>query len=320
MITDMRLYQHRGYWYVYNKGKRKSLKTKDKRIAKGLFQRLQKELLYKEARKIDQESAVSLSEYLEFYNSAADRQDLSDYTPQNVNSAFHSLIKYVGDIPITSVTKEVIDRYKLDAQPTLKPVSINSYIININAAMAYAAKQGIIPEAPHFKKIKVGKRQRRVIMADDLDKILAASGPDLARVIEVVLWTGCRLSEVTGMRYEHKTGRMIRIIGKGDKERVIPLVGRAREILTQQDIGQVFPRWTRPSSLSRAFKKAADKAEVRARFHDLRHTAATNMLAKGVMLPVVQKILGHAAIGTTQIYADVLEDTLMAEMTKLEDG
>ena len=319
MIPPMRLYQHRDTWYFYHKGIRRSLRTKDKREAKRLIRDLRREILFKEAKEsLDHESAVKLSEYLDFYNTAADRQDLSKETPKGIQAAFHSLIKYAGDIPISSVTKHVIDRYKLDAQPALKPSTINAYLIHINAAMAYAVKQGIVTEFEPFAKLKVGQRQRRVIMPDDMDRLMVAAGPDMQRIIQVSLWTGARRSEMINMRYEHKTGGMIRIIGKGDKERVVPLVGKAREILSQQDIGRVFPTWSHPVALSQAFKRTADKAGVKARLHDVRHTAATTMLKKGVMLSVVQKILGHSSINTTQIYADVLEDTLMEEMRKME--
>jgi integrase len=319
MIPGMRLFQHRDTWYVYHKGKRISLKTKDKRLAKGIFAKMQKEYLHGEARIIDKQTSVKLSEFLVYYNAAADRQDLSKETQKSIKSAINSLIRYAGDIPVSAVTKEVIDRYKLDAQQDLKPSSINSYILHFNAALNYAVRQGIISEHTPFAKIKTGTRQRRVILPEDLDKLMVAANPNMLRIIHVALWTGARRSELINMRYEHKTGGMIRIIGKGDKERSVPMVGKAREILSQQDIGRVFPSWTHPVALSTAFGRLATKAGVKARLHDLRHTAATTMLAKGVMLSVVQKILGHSSISTTQIYADVLEQTLMDEMKKMEE-
>jgi integrase len=228
------------------------------------------------------------------------------------------LIKYVGDIPISDINKDIIDRYKLDAQPELKPSTINAYLTALNTSLSFAVDNGILTEAPRFSKIKTGKRLRRVIMPDDLEKIRAAANPELLKAIDIALWTGARLSEVLFMRYEHKQGGMIRIIGKGDKERIVPLIGPAKEILTAQHIGPVFTQWTRATSLSRAFMKATRKAGVKSTFHWLRHTSATTMLAKGVMLSVVQRILGHTSIATTQIYADVLEETLMREMKKME--
>jgi integrase len=284
-----------------------------------MFRDLQKKQLKKEAARITKETAVKLSEYLKYYNAAADRQALTKSTAQNAESAYHSLIKYAGDIPISDINKDIIDRYKLDAQGELKPSTINAYLTALNTSLSYAVETGILTEAPRFGKIKVGKRLRRVIMPDDLEKIRAAADPELLKAIDIALWTGARLSEVLFMRYEHKHGKSIRIIGKGDKERIVPLIGPAKEILTAQHIGPVFTKWTIPPSLSRAFMKVCRKTGVKARFHDLRHTAATNMLKKGVMLSAVQRILGHTSISITQIYADVLEDTLMEEMKKMEE-
>lgn len=313
------MYPHRGYWYVYNKGIRRSLRTKDKRVAKGLFRDLQREHLQKEVAKINKQSAVKLSEYLKYYNAAADRHSLTDSTHKGVESAYHSLIQYIGDIPISDINKDVIDRYKLDVAVVLKPSTINKYLSALAASLSYAVDCGILLSVPKITKIKTGRRLRRVIMPDDLEKIRSAADPDLLMAIDIALWTGARLSEVLFMRYEHKQGQSIRIIGKGDKERIVPLIGPAKEILNQQHIGPVFTRWKLARSLSRVFNQTCKSVGVHARFHDLRHTAATNMLAKGVMLSVVQRILGHTSIATTQIYADVLEETLMREMKKMED-
>lgn len=313
MIDSMRLYQHRGIWYIYNKGVRRSLKTRDKRIAKGLFRDFQRGYLQREAQKLNSDVSMTITRFADLYIKA--RSDLSKATLRQDKIALNALAEHTGNIALCQIDRPVIDGFK--SAQGMKPVSVNSYLRHIKAALNYAHEHGYIDAVPIIKLLKTGSALPRVISQADLMMIYQHATPEMTRIMDMALWTGARREELTRMRYEHKTGGMVRILGKGTKERVVPLVGKAKEIMAQQDIGWVFP-YRHVSTYSNYFRETVRKAGVKARFHDLRHTAATNMLAHGVALPVVQKILGHASVTTTQIYADVLEKTLMDEMKKME--
>ena len=82
-------------------------------------------------------------------------------------------------------------------------------------------------------------------------------------------------------------------------------------------MGKIFS-YCHVSTLSNYYRDITRAVRVKSRFHDLRHTSATMMLSKGIRLEVVQKILGHADIRTTQIYAEVLQVMLENEMKKME--
>ncbi|MCF8092556.1 MAG: tyrosine-type recombinase/integrase, partial [Desulfotignum sp.] len=84
-----------------------------------------------------------------------------------------------------------------------------------------------------------------------------------------------------------------------------------------QDIGKIFS-YVHTSTVSNYYREITREAGVKSRFHDLRHTAATQMLTAGIPLEVVQKILGHTELRTTQIYAKVVQDRLKIEMEKLK--
>jgi site-specific recombinase XerD len=85
----------------------------------------------------------------------------------------------------------------------------------------------------------------------------------------------------------------------------------------RKNIGKVFLR-IHESTATHWFKDLARKSGVHdARLHDLRHTAATHMIASGIPMRVVQEILGHANIATTGIYAHVIKDRIYDEMEKL---
>jgi integrase/recombinase XerD len=166
----------------------------------------------------------------------------------------------------------------------------------------------------------------------DVDRLLSAPTTEtrLGRrdraALETLYATGCRASEVVGLRpidLDLKAGSA-RCIGKGDKERLVPLGARAREavatylrddrsalIARHPETTTVFvSRTGRPLSrigLWRIVKTHARAAGLPESVgpHTLRHSFATHLLAGGADLRVVQEMLGHASIATTQVYTRV---------------
>lgn len=162
---------------------------------------------------------------------------------------------------------------------------------------------------------------------------------DLA-ILHVLYATGCRVSEVTGLRTtsiveEH---RMLRAFGKGNKERLVPIADTALEWLQRyreqvrprlrqralRDPGDVLflSRTGRPLDRVRIYqivRKAADEAglEVACSPHALRHSFATHLVAGGADLRSVQEMLGHASLQTTQIYTHVDHERLRAVHQRL---
>lgn len=144
-------------------------------------------------------------------------------------------------------------------------------------------------------------------------------------ILELMYGSGLRVSEVLGLKPEglHLTEGMVRVLGKGDKERVVPLtlasVRALREYLkkgrsslvSKRDPGNLFlnRRGGRLSRMGlwRILRKHAAAAHVSPDFHPhmLRHSFATHLLEGGADLRVIQELLGHASVSTTQIYTQV---------------
>jgi integrase/recombinase XerD len=151
-------------------------------------------------------------------------------------------------------------------------------------------------------------------------------------LLEVLYATGLRVSEVaalTGAQLHLEEG-FVRVLGKGGKERVVPLGRQAKEALLAYLDGErprlvrarpsayVFVRpGGKPLSRQAIWKLVRRRAQAaglatRVTPHTMRHTFATHLLTGGADLRVVQALLGHADIGTTQIYTHVAPGRLRA--------
>jgi len=187
------------------------------------------------------------------------------------------------------------------------------------------------------------KRLPKAISVDDVERLLDAAGLGDGSVplrdralLELVYGTGARISEAVGLDVDdldRTPGRAaVRLFGKGSKERVVPLGSFALEALEAYlvrgrpalAVGSkggspgIFLN-TRGARLSRqsawaVLRVAAERAGLAGAEHisphTLRHSFATHLLAGGADVRVVQELLGHASVTTTQIYTMVTPDTL----------
>lgn len=156
-------------------------------------------------------------------------------------------------------------------------------------------------------------------------------------LLEVVYATGLRVSELVALPASaaRRDQRMLVVRGKGDKERLVPLNAAARRAMTdylalRKAAGKETGKWLFPSfgeqgHLTRqhfarelkALGAAAGIAPQRLSPHVLRHAFASHLLHNGADLRVVQTLLGHADISTTQIYTHVLDDRLKSLLRDL---
>ncbi len=146
-------------------------------------------------------------------------------------------------------------------------------------------------------------------------------------LFELIYSGGLRVSEAATLRLEHLNLEegVIRVEGKGGKERVVPLTNEAQKFirlylaegrpqLARRGSQEVFVN-ARGEGISRKgiwknFKAALLKAGLEGKVHTLRHSFATHLLAGGADLRSVQELLGHSSIATTQIYTHVQQEDL----------
>lgn len=183
---------------------------------------------------------------------------------------------------------------------------------------------------------KTGSPLPKAISVSDVERLLdAASGdsPTSLRdraLLELLYATGARVSEVCALNVDDVSDEdVIRVLGKGDKQRLVPVGSFAREALEAYlvRVRPVFSRRGRHTAalflgvrgqrLSRQnawliLRSAAERAGLDSSIspHTLRHSFATHLLQGGADVRVVQELLGHSSVATTQIYTALTADAL----------
>jgi integrase/recombinase XerD len=220
----------------------------------------------------------------------------------------------------------------------LAPSSIRRQISGIRTYYRFLVGEGHVARDPStsIELPKTWRRLPEVLTVLEVEALLGAPTPDEPlgwrdrALLEVAYGTGVRVSELVGLGTADVwfDEALIRVLGKGSKERLVPIGRRAlgaaalygREIRPQLDKGKTNGRLflnARGKPLSRVgawgiIKRSATRAGLKKRVtpHTLRHSFATHLLEGGADLRAVQEMLGHADLSTTQIYTHVDRDYL----------
>lgn len=202
----------------------------------------------------------------------------------------------------------------------------------------YLVREGLIDRDPSARIAtpRVGRPLPHSLTEDEVEDLLAApslSDPLGVRdrcMLEVLYATGLRVSELIGLTVSHMNlaNGVLRVEGKGSKERLVPLGdeaadwvrkfldGARREILGERVSDALFPTLRGSAMTRQAFWQRLRKHGVAAGItegltpHTLRHAFATHLLDHGADLRVVQLLLGHSSLSTTQIYTQVARKRL----------
>jgi integrase/recombinase XerD len=233
---------------------------------------------------------------------------------------------------------DVMDYIAWRVEGGAKPRSTARQLSSFRRFYRYLLREGLITEDPtaNIAMPKIGRALPQSLTEDEVDALLAA--PNVAEplghrdraMLEVLYATGVRVSELINLRMSqiNLNQGVLRIIGKGDRERLIPLGDEAQdwlrefiegprvEILLERQTDYLFPTRRGDRMTRQAFwhiiKRYAKKAGVVKKLspHTVRHAFATHLLNNGADLRVVQLLLGHSDVSTTQIYTHVARERM----------
>jgi integrase/recombinase XerD len=216
--------------------------------------------------------------------------------------------------------------------------SVYLEIAALRAFYKFAENEKLLPAniAENLSLPRRWKRLPKALSNDEIKKLLEPENPETPEslcdqaVLELAYASGLRLSELKNLRLEqlHLDAGFINVIGKGNKERVVP-VGRTAVAALNRFIEVGRPKLVTPKSPANVFltkrgtpfasvtlwlhiKNRVRRAGVERNMtpHMLRHSFATHLLEHGADLRVIQELLGHANISTTEVYTHVTGNRL----------
>ncbi len=218
------------------------------------------------------------------------------------------------------------------------PRSVARWLVGVRGFFTYLVAEEVLSTDPtaRLEAPRTWRPLPKVLGAAQVEALLAEPersehrGLRDAAMLELVYATGLRASELVGLRLRdlHLDGGYLRCIGKGSKERVVPIGGEADAVL-QRYLAEARPVLLGHRRSEVLFVNARGGAMTRQGFwkiikaygvkagigiplspHTLRHSFATHLLEHGADLRSVQALLGHADISTTQIYTHVNRERL----------
>jgi integrase/recombinase XerD len=246
-----------------------------------------------------------------------------------------------GVVSVNDIRRKHIVDFLLDErQGGKRPTTVGRRLAAIKTFLRYLRREGLLASNPAeaMDSPRWGRRLPDALTVREVERLLAQ--PDLRRrhglrdraLLETMYAAGLRVSEAAGLTVDdvRLDDGWLRCMGKGRKERLVPLGESARAYLRRY-IEEQRPRQAAGGDTRALFlsdrRRALDRRSIwrlvrmyarragiekRVHPHTLRHTFATHLLANDAPLRVIQEMLGHADIGTTQLYTHVDASRLRA--------
>jgi integrase/recombinase XerC len=238
-------------------------------------------------------------------------------------------------LTIRQISHLHIRRYLASIHKELSKSSAGRKLAAIRSLFRFLLRRGLLAKNP-AELVSTPKKEKKLPFHLDIDEVTtlveAPQGADILvirdrAILETLYSSGLRVSELTGLNVGGiDSGRgSVRVMGKGGKERIVPLGGKATAALdaylqergnpsheaplftnsrggrlTRRSVARIVDRYMRHLT---TMKKASP--------HTLRHTFATHLLEQGADLRAIQEMLGHASLSTTQKYTHVSIDKLL---------
>jgi site-specific recombinase XerD len=249
-------------------------------------------------------------------------EKIKNYSPNTIKSYKNDILQYLDE---EVVLGEFSKYLKICSKKEFSKTTINRKITSIKTFLIWCIEKNYLESSSlkSVKNLKAEKKLPNVLTANYINQLLdslPSKDPKDIRdkaILELMYSSGLRVSEVSNLSIKDiKNNKSIKVLGKGNKERVLPITSRAYDVINKYLIHSrtVFVNeksdsflflGVRGGQLSDREIRRIVKLRVGTFPHSLRHTFATHLLDGGADLRIVQELLGHNDPSTTQIYTHV---------------
>lgn len=264
-------------------------------------------------------------------------------TMESYRTDLEKFQEYMGNVDLKNVTNSDIQRY-IKKLSDLKEKSLARKLSSLRMFYDFMVKKNYISMSPMdgVEGPKIGKYLPDVLSIEEVDRLLDFEPIDNFTfrnrcILELLYSTGLRISELVSLKLENiiLDESLVKVMGKGSKERIVPLNDVTTEYL-EKYIKDVRPQMMKGFATDYLFlnnhgkgltrqavfkmiKKRAEDIGLKKSIspHTLRHTFATHLLQNGADIRFIQELLGHAELGTTEIYTHVANETLKKDYDEL---
>jgi integrase len=316
-------------WQESGKSQKRSLKTKEKRIAKKLFNAFKRDLLLNKVSRIGGKLNITLSRFRDEYLEHLHATKKAAGTYEGYQTALNKALACWGDLPVGHITTRHIDRLIADmSKAGLKAPTINKNRRHLKAALNKACKWKYLKEPVEFPGEVEEEERLRYLTKEELAKVLAQiDDAEFADVVLLGAYSGLRSGEILRLTRDDidNPDGFLRISSKqkNKKESWIPINETTRTILTRciaRGHGKMVRFRTR-QTVSKYFKKAARAAGFEIpRFHDLRHTFGSHLAMLNIGEKTIQDLMRHKSMASTLIYTHVSPKHLTEASNKINYG
>ncbi len=292
-----------------------------------------------------------LAEILEFQETLRVEENASPHTLRNYGSDLRQLRAFLierglclttlgQEVELTALDTAALRQYVAWLLQHHRKSSVGRKLSSVKSFCRHLRRRGRLQTDP-TAGIATPKKDKQLpvhLTVDDVFRLLETppdgtpTGLRDRALLEVIYSTGIRVSELVGLNWEHidESLEVLRVRGKGDKERIVPIGKRALAALATYrlrradlcrrrlfDESAVFLNRAGTRLTTRSVARLMERyilasgIATKATPHALRHSFATHMLSAGADLRAIQELLGHASLSTTQKYTHIDVDHLM---------
>ena len=315
------IYERNGNWYVdfYAHGKRIRKKVgPDKKLAKSIVRKKMVEVAENRFLNVSKNKDVKFKDFGKQFIELHSKQHKKSWKSDFYN--LNTLSSVFGGRFLYEIAPKAIEEFKAKRSENVSPATVNRELATLKTMLSKAVQWDILENSPakNIKFLRENNRRVRYLEKAEIKRLLNCSFGYIKPIIIMALNTGMRKGEILGLKWrdiDYKRGIIYLLDTKNNDKREVPMSSFVKRALVRvpkhPDSPYIFcNKAGKPyKDIRKSFFTSLKKASIiNFRFHDLRHTFASQLVMSGVDLNTVRELMGHRDIKMTLRYAHLSPD------------